>query len=122
MIETSSAELRLPPADSTFPREPRRKCRPRLLSREEAMPVEVTKRDYSLIGRDTKAAQENGLAAAQWYACPIPRKELKALMKRSDGPAIRDTIIWFGAMGISGYLGYLFWGTLWAVPFFLIYG
>jgi fatty acid desaturase len=86
------------------------------------MPVEVTKRDYSLIGRDTKAAQENGLAAAQWYACPIPRKELKALMKRSDGPAIRDTIIWFGAMGISGYLGYLFWGTLWAVPFFLIYG
>src|SRR5260370_1411157 len=53
------------------------------------MPV-PSKRDYSLIGLDSRLAQENGLAAADWYACSIPRKELKALMKRKDGPAIRD--------------------------------
>ena len=55
------------------------------------MNVEITRRDYSLIGRDTKLAEENGLATAEWYHSPIPRKRLKELMQRSDGPAIRDT-------------------------------
>ena len=50
-------------------------------------------RDYSLTGRDTRAAIDKGLAAAEWYHTDIPRKEMKELMKRSDGPAIRDTAI-----------------------------
>ena len=37
-------------------------------------------------------------------------------------PAIRDTIIWIAAFIVSGGLGYYFWGTWAAVPFFLIYG
>lgn len=86
------------------------------------MPVDVTPRDYSLIGRDAKLAEENGLAAAEWYSCPIPRKELKELMKRSDGPAIRDTLIWFAALALSGLGGWWFWGSWAAVPFFLVYG
>jgi fatty acid desaturase len=86
------------------------------------MPVDVTPRDYSLIGRDSALAKENGLAAAEWYACPIPRKELKELMRRKDGPALRDTAIWLAAFLVSGGLGYLAWGTWWAVPCFLVYG
>lgn len=86
------------------------------------MAVEITKRDYSLIGRDTKLAEENGLATAEWYHSPIPRKRLKDLMKRSDGPAIRDTIVWFAAFIVSGVGGYLTWGTWWCVPFFAVYG
>src|SRR6476646_6320080 len=86
------------------------------------MPVDVTKRDYSLIGRDSQLAKENGLAAADWYSCPIPRKELKELMRRKDGPAIRDTIIWVAAFVVSGGLGSLAGGTWWAVPCFLVYG
>jgi fatty acid desaturase len=86
------------------------------------MPVDVTPRDYSLIGRDSALAKENGLAAAEWYQCPIPRKELKELMRRKDGPALRDTAIWFAAFLVSGGLGYLAWGTWWAVPCFLVYG
>jgi fatty acid desaturase len=86
------------------------------------MTVEATRRDYSLIGRDTKLAEEKGLSAAQWYACSIPRKQLKEMMKRSDGPALRDTAIWFAAFIVSGGLGYYFWGTWWAVPCFLVYG
>jgi fatty acid desaturase len=81
-----------------------------------------TARDYSLIGRDTALAEENGLASAQWYACPIPRKELKELMKRSDGPALRDTIIWLAALIATAAGGVHFWGTWWAVPFFIAYG
>ena len=58
------------------------------------MTVMPTARDYSLIGRDGQLAVETGLAAAEWYHTDIPRKEMKALMKREDGPAIRDTILW----------------------------
>ena len=32
------------------------------------MPIEPTKRDYSLIGRDTQWAIESGLTAAEWYS------------------------------------------------------
>ena len=86
------------------------------------MPVEITKRDYSLIGRDTKLAEERGLANAEWYSCQISRARLKELMQRRDGPPIRDTIIWFAAIIISGTLGYLTWGTWWTVPCFVVYG
>ena len=86
------------------------------------MSATAAKRDYSLLGLDARLAEENGLAAAEWYACPIPRKELKELMKRSDGPALRDTALWIAALAISGFGGWWFWGTWGAVPFFLVYG
>ncbi|NOU64899.1 fatty acid desaturase [Paenibacillus sp. LMG 31461] len=82
----------------------------------------VQKRDYSITGQESIRAQERGLASAEWYASPIPRAKMKELMKRKDGPAIRDTIIWFGVLLIFGYLAYLSWGTWWAVPAFFIYG
>ena len=86
------------------------------------MPVTITRRDYSLIGKDSAAAVAAGLAAAQWYSSPIPRKQLKELMKRSDGPAVRDTLLWFAILITSGALGFHFWGTLWAIPCFIVYG
>jgi fatty acid desaturase len=80
------------------------------------------RRDYSLTGLDGRRAEEAGLAGAEWYACPIPRKRMKELMRRSDQPAIRDTAIWLGAMALLGGLGAWFWGSWLAVPFFLCYG
>jgi fatty acid desaturase len=91
-------------------------------AREDQMDRVVTKRDYSLLGRDSRAAVESGLAAAEWYHTDIPRKQMKELMKREDGPAIRDTALWLGSMVVTGALGVYFWGSWWCVPFFLIYG
>ncbi len=79
-------------------------------------------RDYSLVGPDGRLAVESGLAGAEWYACPIPRKRMKELMEREDGPAIRDTALWFACLAASGLGGFIFWGTWWCVPFFLVYG
>ena len=79
-------------------------------------------RDYRLTGRDSKYAEEHHLVSAQWYQAPIPRKRLKELMQRSDGPAIRDTIIWFLAFAITGGLAIWFWPSLWSIPFLLAYG
>lgn len=82
----------------------------------------IARRDYSLVGSETKLAEERGLASAQWYAAPIPRKRLKALMQRRDGPAIRDTLLWFSLLAITGTAAYLTWGTWWCVPAFAAYG
>lgn len=79
-------------------------------------------RDYGLLGRDAQAAVANGLASATWYASPVPRKQLKELMRRSDGPAIRDTLLWFASLAVFGTAGCLLWGTWWAVPAFAVYG
>lgn len=86
------------------------------------MAVTVHTRDYRLTGAENIRAQERGLVSADWYATPIPRAKMKELMKRKDGPAIRDTLIWFGALAVTGILAYFSWGTWWAVPAFLIYG
>jgi fatty acid desaturase len=82
----------------------------------------MPKRDYSLVGESTRRAVETGLASAEWYHTDVPRKVMKELMQRSDGPAIRDTIIWLGVMALSAAGAIYFWGTWWCVPFFLVYG
>jgi len=84
--------------------------------------IDRAKRDYSLVGRDGQLALEKGLAGAAWYRSPVSRKRLKELMQRRDGPAIRDTLLWFAALGVTGGLACYLWGSWWAVPFFAAYG
>jgi fatty acid desaturase len=86
------------------------------------MTADIFPRDYSLLGRDAKRAEEIGLSKAQWYAAPIPRKRLKELMQRSDAPAIRDTLIWFASFFIAAGFAVYFWPSWWSLPFFLAYG
>jgi fatty acid desaturase len=86
------------------------------------MSAQIVSRDYSVVGPEAKKAVAAGLASAKWYSPPVTRAELKELMRRDDGPAIRDTLIWFAALLVSGALGYYFWGSWAAVPFFLAYG
>lgn len=80
------------------------------------------RRDYSLTGPEAARAAEKGLVSATWYQSPIPRKRLKELMQRSDGPALRDTAIWFLSLAASAAGAVWFWGSWACVPFFLVYG
>jgi fatty acid desaturase len=80
------------------------------------------RRDYSLLGVDGQKAVEAGLARATWYCPPVSRKRLAELMKRRNGPAIRDTLAWFAALGISGGAGIALWGSWWAMLPFAVYG
>ena len=82
----------------------------------------MTKRDYSLLGPDSERAVETGLATAEWYHTDIPRKEMKALMQRSDQPAIRDAIILFGSMIVLAGIGIALWPSWSSAPFWLAYG
>ena len=77
--------------------------------------------DYSLTGETARLAVERGLAEADWYQTPVPRKELRKLLERRDGPAIRDTIIWFVLLGLTGWGTVALWGTGWVVFPYALY-
>jgi Na+-transporting NADH:ubiquinone oxidoreductase subunit F len=79
------------------------------------------KLDYSLTGANSHLAIERGLAEADWYQCPVPRETMRKLLERRDGPAIRDTLLWFALILGSGYTTYALWGTWWAVLPYAIY-
>ena len=85
-------------------------------------PPRPNTRDYSLTGESTRRAIESGLAAAEWYHTDVPRKVIKELMQRRDGPAIRDTILWIALHVVFAWGGIHFWGTWWALPFWFAYG
>lgn len=59
--------------------------------------------------------------ARLWKTAATARK-MKTLMKRRNGPAIRDTALWLGSMiGFAADALYL-WPTAWSIPFFAAYG
>ena len=82
----------------------------------------MRQRDYSMLGEDARRAIERGLASAQWYHSDIPRKTMKDLMKRTDGPAIRDTLIWLGSMAVLAVLAAWLWPSWWAALPLFCYG
>jgi fatty acid desaturase len=79
-------------------------------------------RDYGMLGREAAEAINAGLKSAAWYHTDVPRKDMKELMKRVDGPAIRDTIIWLGLMVVFAGLAVYLWPSWWAALPLLAYG
>ena len=77
--------------------------------------------DYSLTGVNSTLAVEKGLAEAQWYQCPVPREVMRSLLERRNGPAIRDTILWFAFIFGSAYAAFGLWHTFWFVIPYEIY-
>ena len=79
-------------------------------------------RDYTINKETSDRALAKGLALADWYTTDIPRAQMKQLLTRKDGPAMRDTIIWFALLLATGICGYMLWGSLWAIVPFAMYG
>ncbi len=77
--------------------------------------------DYRLIGGAGDRAQAAGLVGATWYQCPVPRAVMKELMKRSDGPALRDTALWLALVVVAGALMAGTWDTAWFGLAFFVY-
>ena len=78
-------------------------------------------KDYSLRGDESRKAIEMRLAEAVWYQSPVPRDKMRELLVRKNGPAIRDTLIWFGLIFGSGYMVYVLWGTWFVLIPYVIY-
>ncbi|TWT82475.1 Na(+)-translocating NADH-quinone reductase subunit F [Planctomycetes bacterium CA13] len=77
--------------------------------------------DYSLTGENADRAVELGLSEADWYQCAVPRATMRRLLVRSNGPAIRDTIIWLGLIVCCGGATITLWGSWWALLPYLGY-
>lgn len=77
--------------------------------------------DYSLTGINSRLAIEEGLAEADWYQCPIPRETMHSLLERRDGPALRDSLLWFALIFAAAYGTYSLWGSWWAIFPYAIY-
>ena len=82
----------------------------------------MVKRDYSLTGDESRRAVERGLSQAQWYRTDVSRKRMKELMQRRNGPAIRDTLLWFALLIAFGGLGVYLWFSVWSLLCFAVYG
>lgn len=87
----------------------------------ETSPLKTKGLDYSLIGENSRRAVERGLAEADWYQCEVPRPLMRSLLERSDGPAIRNTLLWFTLIIGSGIATWKLWGSWWAVLPYMLY-
>jgi Na+-transporting NADH:ubiquinone oxidoreductase subunit F len=79
------------------------------------------KLDYSLTGENAARAVQLGLAEAEWYQTSVPRDQLRRLLERRDGPALRDTVIWFALLGVTAWATIALWPSWWAVLPYLLY-
>jgi len=86
------------------------------------LPRPAGRLDYSLVGVNAARAVEAGLAEADWYQSPVPRPVMRRLLERRNGPAVRDTLLWFALIIGSGWAGYALWGSWWAILPFAVYG
>src|SRR4029079_15323755 len=82
----------------------------------------IVKRDYSLTGDESQRAVARGLAQAQWYRTDVPRKRMKELMQRRNGPAMRGTLLWLALLILFGGLGVYLWFSVWSLLCFAVYG
>lgn len=81
----------------------------------------MTERDYSLTGTESASAVRNGLANARWYQSPVPEADMEELLRRRNAPAVRDTLIWFALLFLSGFAVYWFWGSWIAIFPYIVY-
>lgn len=79
-------------------------------------------KDYSLLGEAAQKAETDGLSNPSWFRPNIDPKDIRALMQKSDGIALRDTAIWLGSMILLAGIGIWLWPSWWSAPFWLAYG
>jgi fatty acid desaturase len=88
----------------------------------------AAQKDYRLSGgsqTEAVALDANDIedrVEQKWFSARVDRKLLKELMRRSDGPGLRNFGLWIALLVVSGTAGFFAWGTWWAVPAFFVYG
>lgn len=79
-------------------------------------------KDYSLTGDAAQRAVETASANPKWFRPDVDPKAIRELMQKSDAIALRDTVIWLGAMLMLAGLAVALWPSWWSTPFWLAYG
>ena len=85
------------------------------------MSVQAIPRNYSLSGGHQDAVELDDDRIVErmeetWWKPKLTRQQMRAIMQRRDGPALRHYGLWFFLLAVSAYLAVVSWGTWWAVP------
>src|SRR5204863_9717815 len=73
-----------------------------------------------IAGPDTRVMRDDALV--RFTAHEIPRDDLHALMRRSDGPALRRAVWHLGMLILTGAVLWRLASTVWAVPLIVVHG
>jgi len=65
---------------------------------------------------------EDVVKTEDWFACDVPRREMKQLMTRDDWHAWLAVAGWVLLMAASGYLAFIVYPSAWCIPAFFLYG
>ena len=79
-------------------------------------------KEYDLVKTADRGGPEHGMVSPKWYQTPVDRAVLKKLLQRSDAPAIRDAVLYYGLMAAFAIIAVMLMPSWWAVPFWLAYG
>lgn len=80
------------------------------------------KEDYSLVGEGAAKAEAAGLSNPSWFRPKVDPAEIRRLMAKDDGRALRDTALWLGLMILFAAIGIALWPSWWSAPFWFAYG
>ena len=78
--------------------------------------------EYLLSAHAQRAAVDTKTIAPNWFRPTVDPLAVRKLMQKSDAIALRDTIIWLGAMAIAGTIAVMLWPSWWSAPFWIVYG
>ena len=79
-------------------------------------------KSYVLTTNNTGEGLNSVPTAVNWYRHKVALGEIRALMEKSDGRAMLDTVIWLGSMVILAGVAVTLWPSWWSTPFWLAYG
>ncbi|MDG2356305.1 MAG: fatty acid desaturase family protein [Paracoccaceae bacterium] len=79
-------------------------------------------KSYVLTTENTGKGLNSSSNAVNWYRPKVASEEIRALMEKSDGRGILDTIIWLGSMVVLASVAIALWPSWWSTPFWLAYG
>ncbi len=79
-------------------------------------------KSYVLTTNNTGEGLNSVPTAVNWYRPKVALGEIRALMEKSDGRAMLDTVIWLGSMVILAGVAVTLWPSWWSTPFWLAYG
>ena len=65
---------------------------------------------------------EEMIEVREWFACDVPRNELKGFYRKDNYHAALFYATWLILLVASGYLAYKLYPTPWAIPAFFLYG
>ena len=71
-------------------------------------------KEYDLVKTADRGGPEHGLVSPKWYQTPIERAVLKKLLQRSDAPAIRDAVLYYGLMAVFAIIAVMLMPSWWA--------